>query len=92
MKACSENSIPILHVRWFVLSIAFNFQLNPKTFDLSVNRDRNYEDMDGLMQHIRLDNDPEYLEKELARLKNDAIDHLENMEDQISFKRKPKCV
>lgn len=89
MKACLENSVPILHVRWFILSISFNFQLNPKTFDLSLNRERDFDDVNHLMDQIRLDNGPEYLEKELTRLKNDVIDHLENNLDQTHFKRRP---
>lgn len=80
MKLCLENDIPIVHPRWLVLSIAFNFPLNHQSFNLNVHKDKDFHDMTFLLEMIKNDNKDEYVQE--------CVDNIErNIEKVFSMKK-----
>lgn len=69
MKLCLQNNIPILHVKWLLFSIAFNFPLNFTTFDLNLHKDINFSEIGSVVGRIFQDNDETFLENCLEKIK-----------------------
>lgn len=74
MKLCVANNVPILHLLWLNLSIMFNFPLNPRSFDLVLHKERNFQDVHSIMKDIKKDNHEEYVREQLLVIKKNILE------------------